>query len=549
MGANMTVKRLFSCLVLVLAVLMLGLALAQTRLSASTEALSTTYAQRYASYLLADELRQSSDDLTRLARTYVLTGDDKYERFYNHILDIRNGQRARPQQYQRIYWDFYTVEGKPPRADSTSKMALLELMQQQGFTAAELDKLAEANRNSDALVDTEVVAMNAVKGLVRDASGKFVKGQPDMQQMIRLMHDDSYHSNKASIMRPIDEFFAMMDQRTAQAVTDAEAAAANMRLLIYLMQGAVLLVLCAALLFSYRLLLQKLGGEPVYAEQVISQVAAGDLSVQVQLPQGDNSSMLYAIKQMVARLSSIIYDVRVTADTLSSASEQMSATAQSLSQASSEQAASVEETSAAMEQMAASIGQNNENAKATESMASSSARNAEHGGRSVAETVLAMRQIAEKISIIDDIAYQTNLLALNAAIEAGRAGEHGRGFAVVAAEVRKLAGRSQVAAKEIGEVAGSSVRLAEQAGSLLQEIVPSIQKTAELVQEIAAASSEQSGGAGEINNAIGRITQITQQNAAASEQLSATAEELTQQATQLQDMMAFFRLEPQQAQE
>ncbi len=291
-----------------------------------------------------------------------------------------------------------------------------------------------------------------------------------------------------------------------------------------------------------RSLVTQLGGEPGYAEEIVSKVAQGDMAVDIALAPGDKTSMLYAISQMVNRLSGVISQVRSAADNLSSASEQMSATAQSISQAASEQASSVEETSAAMEEMSASINQNNENSKITDGIANKSAKEAIEGGAAVKQTVEAMRQIADKISIIDDIAYQTNLLALNAAIEAGRAGEHGRGFAVVAAEVRKLAARSQTAAKEIGEVAGSSVELAEQAGKLLDEIVPSIQKTAELVQEISAASAEQSTGATEINSAIAQITQATQQNAAASEELSSTSEELTGQATELQDMMAFFKV-------
>ena len=65
--------------------------------------LQDKYRIRYESYLLADELRQSSDDLTRLARTYVVTGDPRYEDQYMTILDIRNGKKPRPQAYHRIY--------------------------------------------------------------------------------------------------------------------------------------------------------------------------------------------------------------------------------------------------------------------------------------------------------------------------------------------------------------------------------------------------------------------------------------------------------------
>ncbi len=109
--------------------------------------------QRYASYLLADELRQSSDDLTRLGRTYVVTGDAEYERQYMSVLDIRNGKAPRPQNYERIYWDFVAAGDTKPRPDTVS-ISLTELMKEAGFTDAEFSKLKEAQDNSNELVIT-----------------------------------------------------------------------------------------------------------------------------------------------------------------------------------------------------------------------------------------------------------------------------------------------------------------------------------------------------------------------------------------------------------
>ncbi len=289
-----------------------------------------------------------------------------------------------------------------------------------------------------------------------------------------------------------------------------------------------------------RILRSLVGGELNEASEVARRVASGDLSVEVRTAPGDTTSMMASIKDMVERLSAVVGRVQDASGSLAGAAEQLSSTAQSLSQGASEQAASVEETSASMEEMSASIAQNNENAKLTGDLATSTARDTVEGGQAVRETVGAMKEIAQKIGIIDDIAYQTNLLALNAAIEAGRAGEHGRGFAVVAAEVRKLAERSQVAAEEIGRLASGSVDLAERAGKLLDTIVPSIQKTSDLVTEIAAASSEQNSGVGQINGAITQISQAVAQNAAASEELASTAEEVTGHALELQTAMGFF---------
>jgi len=280
------------------------------------------------------------------------------------------------------------------------------------------------------------------------------------------------------------------------------------------------------------------------AVTVANGLAVGDLGVRCHAVGRDEVAVLMgSIETMIGKLSSIIGDVSATSREIGNAATQVSATAQSLSQSASEQAASVEETTASVEQMTASIAQNTENSKLTNSMAAQASVQAVEGGAAVKETVEAMQQIADKIGIVDDIAYQTNLLALNAAIEAARAGDAGKGFAVVAAEVRKLAERSQVAAQEIGQLASSSVKRAEKAGSLLDEMVPTIRKTSDLVEEIAAGSQEQSQGVGQINAAMGQVNKATQQNASASEELAATAEEMNGQVNQLQDLMAFFKLE------
>ncbi|GAB2849176.1 hypothetical protein GCM10027277_16700 [Pseudoduganella ginsengisoli] len=302
--------------------------------------------------------------------------------------------------------------------------------------------------------------------------------------------------------------------------------------------------LVAAVLGWYitRHLIKQLGGEPSYVTDALLRVAQGDLTQEIVVAKGDESSMAYSMKVMVNKLAGTVGQVRETADSMMTASQQTADTAQLLSQSASQQAAGVEQTSASIEQMNASVQQNTSNAKVTADIATRAAMSAEAGGGAVKQTVEAMQQIAKKIIIIDDIAYQTNLLALNAAIEAARAGEHGKGFAVVAAEVRKLAERSQVAAQEIGEVAASSVGMAEKAGALLSEIVPAIRKTSELVQEISSASEEQSLGIGQINAAMAHLSESTQTNAASSEELAATAEQLNDQAASLQETMEFFKV-------
>lgn len=275
---------------------------------------------------------------------------------------------------------------------------------------------------------------------------------------------------------------------------------------------------------------------------VATRISEGDLTVQAKAL-SEKDTLGNALVNMLASLRRTVQDVAAAADNVGSGSQEMSATAESLSQGSSEQAAAAEETTAAMEQMAASVQQSADNSGQTDKIASSAAQDAKASGDAVANLVSAIKDIADKIKIIEEIARKTDLLALNAAVEAARAGEHGRGFAVVASEVRKLAERSQTAAAEISRLTGNGVKTAESTGQMLAKLVPDIRKTAELVREIAAASSEQSIGAGQVNKAIQQLDQVIQQNAASSEQMAATAEELASQAEVLQSAIGFFRLE------
>lgn len=207
---------------------------------------------RYRSYLLADELRQTSDDLTRMARTYVVTGDDRFAEHFQRILDIRNGIAPRPIDYNGIYWDLITDSGQPPRG-STDAVALRALMQQAGFTAEEIAWLQRSEDESNTLVELETRAMNAMVGLYQDAAGAYsVRDEPDRQTAIDLLHGSEYHREKALIMSPLNELFAELDARTAAAIEQQRARAAMLRGVTAITLGIAALLLIASIALAVR---------------------------------------------------------------------------------------------------------------------------------------------------------------------------------------------------------------------------------------------------------------------------------------------------------
>ena len=275
---------------------------------------------------------------------------------------------------------------------------------------------------------------------------------------------------------------------------------------------------------------------------VAGAIAEGDLTVDAT-PMSNKDVLGLALQQMVQRLRGVVTDAIVAADNVSTGSQQLSTASQQIAQGATDQAASAEEASSSMEEMAANIKQSADNAAQTEQIARQSAKDAELSGEAVVRAVSAMGTIVQKISIVQEIARQTDLLALNAAVEAARAGEHGKGFAVVASEVRKLAERSQAAAAEISAMSSDTVKFAQEAGEMLNRLVPDIRKTAELVSEISAASREQNIGVAQINQAIQRLDEVTQQNVGASDEMSSTSAELAVQARELQNSIDFFKVD------
>jgi methyl-accepting chemotaxis protein len=326
--------------------------------------------------------------------------------------------------------------------------------------------------------------------------------------------------------------------------------------IMVLSTASVLLALGLGWLIS-RSLLKQLGGEPGYAAGITDRIAAGDLTVHVDLLPGDRSSLLYSIAAMRERLAAIVSEVRTGTEAVATASDEIASGNMDLSSRTEQQAGSLEETASSMEELTATVKQNAEFARQANQLASAASGVAARGGDVVAEVVTTMesitassKQIVDIIGVIDGIAFQTNILALNAAVEGARAGEQGRGFAVVATEVRNLAQRSASAAKDIKHLIGVSVdtiangaMLVDEAGLTMTDMVSSVKRVSDIMQQIMHAGAEQEAGIEQINRAIIEMDGVTQQNAALVEQAAAAAESLQGQSSHLAELVSVFKVD------
>ena len=196
----MTIKKFFWALYGAFFILLIALGLMSTLLNRNQEDVKRSQEIRYQSYRIANELRQSVDDLTHFARTYVVTGDPKYEEYYKDVLAIRNGNKPRP-------------DGEAA--------SLTTFMARAAFTPEEMTRMIEAIDEADTLLKIEAKAFLAMKGRYDDGTGNFTKkGKPDQAMAIRLMHDDAYQTVKARVMAQIEDSTATQDKRTKKMVEE-----------------------------------------------------------------------------------------------------------------------------------------------------------------------------------------------------------------------------------------------------------------------------------------------------------------------------------------
>ncbi|HHQ4506454.1 methyl-accepting chemotaxis protein [Aeromonas hydrophila] len=311
----------------------------------------------------------------------------------------------------------------------------------------------------------------------------------------------------------------------------------------------------------------------------------GDLTVHINTRSKDEVGQLAeSFNQFVARLHGIVSRLRDVTVELAAQSRAQAAGAQSRSQrvrqqqdeivmvatAVTEMASATQEIAGNAEFAATTSGEAVKLAVAGQSQVGQSQRSITGLADEVADASQIINELdahAQKISgilaTISGIAEQTNLLALNAAIEAARAGEQGRGFAVVADEVRVLSRRTHDSTDEIQQMietlqqttrravsgmetsrqlAGTSVEDAESANLSLGQINEAIGAISDMATQIAAAAEEQTSVTSEISRNTENIRHVSQELAEQANQEAAQAAELKGLTERLEQEIGRFRL-------
>ena len=377
-----------------------------------------------------------------------------------------------------------------------------------------------------------------------------------LTERIRKVFTERFEPSAAALLGSLQQL--AQSQRDAIDAAGAQIAQSSQRA-----QVALTLFCATALLLGSVLTwwLVRSISRPIGAANATAQrVSSLDLRENIEGHNRDEAGqLLLSLNTMQEALRTLVMQVRQSAQSVRLAAHEIAQGNADLSERTEGTASSLQQTAAALEQVTQRLHQSTETAARAEHMASQASAVATEGGNAMAQVVRTMqniqqssRKVEEVTGVIDSIAFQTNILALNAAVEAARAGEQGRGFAVVAAEVRQLAMRAGEAAREIKGLIATSAQnvetgtaLVNGAGHTMGQIVDSIRNVAGMISDISTTTLSQTRDINDINTAVARLDQMTQQNSALVEESAAASEGLRHQANELTHLISQFVLPPQ----
>ena len=321
--------------------------------------------------------------------------------------------------------------------------------------------------------------------------------------------------------------------------------------------GAISTILISIYVYFFiKSVMKRLTHISVEAKDIENGILSYNAANKIKLSNDELGMLSNSFDAMREKLTEIITKVKDELEDIKELTENLVNGNNNLSRRTEEQASSLQETASSMEEMASTIKSSTDNAIVGNNMMLESKESIEKAGNIVLETtnnIGEVNEASEKIKnitkIIEDIAFQTNILALNASVEAARAGDQGRGFAVVASEVRNLAQNTQSSIKDITELVNNTyesivkaTNSASESQNIFNELKEKIDETSKIMQEIRETAMEQQSGVDQVNIAIAKIDDATNQNAVLVEDSNRTSNEVLEKIKLLENTISFFKL-------
>ncbi len=544
---------------------------------------------------LALELRLSSNDLTRMARSYVMTGNKEYLKQYQQVLEIRNGTLERPIDYYQEYWQLMDIDNPVPPRASGEKVALQKLFKEAGFTGPEFEKLKKAKDLSNKLAELETQAFALVEqfGAVGDSDAQ--------HKAHDMLFGGEYAKQKQQIMEPISEFVELMETRLDAQKADAESSYKTATTFFFITMSLALLLIFAVFLLVRRLNKlqldetlatqerikeenEKINNSVINILQSVSQLSQKDLTIRAPVTDDVVGTVSDSINYLAEETGRVMQEVKNVAGLVKDSSSKVKSQAEQVTKTAEEERSTIEEMIVSLVEATKTMEQVANLAEETNTAGQQATKVTENALETVNDTVQDMEAIRTTISetekrikrlgersqeisgivnLINTISERTHVLALNASMQAAVAGEAGRGFAVVAEEVQRLAESSQNATRQIESLVNNiqietnetintvnhtisqvveGSEQAQKAGEQMRETQKITAQLVEQVRFISDASDKQKEMSEKLLNSVQIMGESTNKTASQIELQNTETDSLQQASDQLVETVSVFKL-------